>query len=249
MRMRPRGSRTRLTFAIGVLAVALVLLGGGAAAAADEPPTGAAGWESLLGNRPSPQLGSRWIVVLDEPSLATRVAAVGGAATEEQEKAWTRGARQAQREVIGRLALQGVPIEPEHSYYRTFNGFAAPFDARALAIVVKSPDVRGVYAVRAAIPAAVDFERGRPAALERRRAEGRYSAARFLGRGSDGCPPRHRCRSGPPVHSASAVAGSRRSRPGWRRECASEPNFSGKAGASRDGDGGAPCRLRRPGGA
>ena len=128
----------------------------GAAAAADEPPTGAAGWESLLGSRPSPQLGSRWIVVLDEPSLATRVAAAGGVATEEQERAWTRSARQAQREVIGQLALQGVPIEPEHSYYRTFNGFAAPFDARALAIVVKNPDVRGVYAVRAAIPAAVD---------------------------------------------------------------------------------------------
>ena len=39
-----------------------------------------------------------------------------------------------------------------YDYRYTFNGFAAPFDARALAIVVKNPDVRGVYAVRAAIP-------------------------------------------------------------------------------------------------
>ncbi len=155
MRMRRLGNRIHLPAGVALLATALVLLGGGAAAAADEPATGAAGWESLLGSRPSPQLGNRWIVVLDEPSLATRVAAAGGVATEEQEKGWTRSAREAQQEVIGQLALKGVPIEPEHSYYRTFNGFAAPFDARALAIVVKSSDVRGVYAVRAAIPAAV----------------------------------------------------------------------------------------------
>lgn len=156
MRMRRPGKRIRLSLGVASIASVIVLLGGGAAAAADEPPTGAAGWESLLGGRPTPQLGNRWIVVLDKPSLATRVAAAGGGATEEQEKAWTRSARLAQRNVIGQLALKGVPIEPEYSYYRTFNGFAAPFDARALAIVVKHPDVRGVYAVRAAIPAAVD---------------------------------------------------------------------------------------------
>ncbi len=34
-----------------------------------------------------------------------------------------------------------------------FNGFATPLDARALAIVVRDPDVRGVFPVRAAIPA------------------------------------------------------------------------------------------------
>jgi len=156
MHMRLPRNRSRLSLAIASMAVVLILLAGGAAAASDEPTGGAAGWESLLGNRPSPQLGNRWIVVLDKPSLATSVAAAGGVATEEQERAWTRRAREAQEDVIGQLALKGVPIAPEHSYYRTFNGFAAPFDARALAIVVKNPDVRGVYAVRAAIPAAAD---------------------------------------------------------------------------------------------
>ncbi len=38
----------------------------------------------------------------------------------------------------------------------TLNGFATPLDARALAIVVRDPDVRGVFPVRAAIPAEVD---------------------------------------------------------------------------------------------
>ncbi|MEO5634420.1 S8 family serine peptidase [Gaiella sp.] len=156
MRMPRLGSRTHVSLAFASLAIVLALLGGGAAAAADESPSGAAGWKSLLGNRPTPQLGNRWIVVLDVPSLATRVAAAGGVATEEQERSWTRSARKAQEEVIGRLALKGVPIEPEHSYYRTFNGFAAPLDARALAIVAKNPAVLGAYAVRAAIPAAVD---------------------------------------------------------------------------------------------
>ncbi len=124
-------------------------------AATDEPATGAAGWESLLGDRPTPQLGGRWIVILDRPSLASRVAAAGGVATEEQERGWTRSARRAQQEILGSLALEGAPIEPEHSFYRVFNGFAAPLDTRSLAIVVRSPDVRGVYAVRAALPAAV----------------------------------------------------------------------------------------------
>ena len=156
--LRPR-DLARPSVGMAFLAVVLVLLGGGAAAAADEPATGAAGWESLLGDRPSPQLGGRWIVVLDTPSLATRVAAAGGFATEEQERAWTTGARRAQRKVIGQLVLQGVPIEPEHAFYRVFNGFSAPLDARSLAIVVKNPDVEGVYPVRAAIPAAVDPEK------------------------------------------------------------------------------------------
>ena len=65
-------------------------------------------------------------------------------------------ARAAQREVLTRLAFKGAPIEPEHAYYRVFNGFATALDARSLAIVVRDPDVKGVFPVRAAIPAAVD---------------------------------------------------------------------------------------------
>jgi subtilisin family serine protease len=138
-----------------VLAVVALLLVAGASGA-DEPDGSAAGWESLLGDRPSAQLGGRWIVVLAKPSLATHVAAAGGVATEERERGWTAAARAAQREVLNRLAFKGAPIEPEHAYYRVFNGFATALDARSLAIVVRDPDVKGVFPVRAAIPAAVD---------------------------------------------------------------------------------------------
>ena len=157
MRMR-RPPEARRARAVGVAALLVaVLLGvGGTSGAAEQPASGAAGWESLLGDRPSAQLGGRWIVVLARPSLATRVRAAGGVATEEQERAWTAAARSAQRTVIARLAFHGAPIEPEHAYYRVFNGFATPLDARSLAIVVRDPDVRGVFPVRAAIPAAVD---------------------------------------------------------------------------------------------
>ena len=140
---------------MAVLVVAALLLVAGASGA-DQPEGTAAGWESLLGDRPSAQLGGRWIVVLAKPSLASRVAAAGGIATEEQERAWTAAARAAQREVLTRLAFKGAPIEPEHAYYRVFNGFATPLDARTLAIAVRDPDVKGVFPVRAAIPAAVD---------------------------------------------------------------------------------------------
>src|SRR6478736_1304324 len=135
-------------------AVALLLVAG--ASGADQPEGSAAGWESMLGDRPSAQLGGRWVVVLAKPSLASRVTAAGGVATEEQERAWTAAARAAQREVLARLAFKGAPIEPEHAYYRVFNGFATPLDARSLAIAVRDPDVKGVFPVRAAIPAAVD---------------------------------------------------------------------------------------------
>ena len=150
-----RRLRQRRGVAVAVLAIAALLLVAGASGA-DQPEGSAAGWESLLGDRPSAQLGGRWIVVLAKPSLATRVAAAGGVATEEQERAWTAAARAAQREVLTRLAFKGAPIEPEHAYYRVFNGFATPLDARTLAIAVRDPDVKGVFPVRAAIPAAVD---------------------------------------------------------------------------------------------
>ena len=142
----------------GALVSAVLLLAAGAGAA-DDFSSGAAGWESLLGDRPAAQLGGRWIVVLAKPSLATKVAAAGGTATEAQERGWTAAARSAQDDVLARLAFHGAPVEPEQAYYRVFNGFAAPLDARALAIIARDPDVRGVFPVRTALPAAVDLRR------------------------------------------------------------------------------------------
>jgi subtilisin family serine protease len=158
MRRRPEFRRTA-TVAAASFALAALVVVGGASSAGDEPSSGAAGWQSLLGARPSAQLGGRWVVVLAEASLATRVAQAGGVATEEQERAWTATARHAQRAVLTRLASRGAPIEPEHAYYRVFNGFATSLDARALAIVTADPDVQGVFPVRSAIPAAVDPSR------------------------------------------------------------------------------------------
>lgn len=153
------GLRRVRSVGAALLAASALLVAGGASGAADGPALGAAGWQSLLGDRPAARLGGRWVVVLAKPALATRVARAGGAATEEEERAWTAAARRAQRTVIARLASRGAPIEPEHAYYRVFNGFAASLDARALAIVGRDPDVQGVFPVRAAIPAAVDPRR------------------------------------------------------------------------------------------
>lgn len=152
MPRRPSSKSWLLSIALALAATLLV----GGAAGADDPAraTGAAGWQGLLGDRPSPQLGGRWIVVLDKLSLADRVRAAGGTATEEQERAWTKAARKAQADVVARLAFRGAPVDPEHAYLRTFNGFAASLDARALALIERDPAVEGVFPVRAAVPAA-----------------------------------------------------------------------------------------------
>ena len=67
----PRRRELRRVAALALVAAALLLIAG--ASGADEPSTGAAGWESLLGDRPTAQLGNRWVVVLAKPSLASHV--------------------------------------------------------------------------------------------------------------------------------------------------------------------------------
>ncbi len=157
MPMRRQRRLVRSAGSAALVLVALLLVTG--ASGASPTNSGAAGWESLLGDRPSAQLGGRWIVVLRKPSLASRVAAAGGVATEQEERSWTAAARSAQREVLSRLAFRGAPIEPEYTFTRLFNGFATPLDPGSLAIVARDPDVEGVFRVRGAIPAAVDQER------------------------------------------------------------------------------------------
>jgi minor extracellular serine protease Vpr len=146
----PRCSRS----AFAALALVLVLAAGGAAGAA-EAPVGAAGWQGLLGSRPLPQLGGRWIVVLRAPSLADRVRKAGGRATELQMRAWTEAAEDAQRRAIAKLWARGAPVDPEQSYVRVLNGFAASIDPALLPVLERDPAVAGVYPVRAAYPAAV----------------------------------------------------------------------------------------------
>ncbi len=147
----PRRSRK----ALAALAVSLVALAAGGARAAEDDAGGAVGWQGLLGTRPLPQLGGRWIVVLKAPSLAARVRRAGGRATEREMRAWTASARDAQREAILRLAFHGAPVDPEQSYVRIFNGFAAAIDPRLLPALERDPGVAGVYPVRAVYPAAL----------------------------------------------------------------------------------------------
>jgi subtilisin family serine protease len=154
MRTHPRSARA-LTAVSAVVAVLLPLAVGGGAGAADGDTGGAAGWQGLLGSRPLPQLGGRWIVVLRAPSLADRVARAGGRATESEMLAWTQAATDAQRRALTRLAFHGAPIDPEQSYVRVFNGFAAAIDPRLLPALERDPGVAGVYPVRAVYPAAL----------------------------------------------------------------------------------------------
>ena len=137
-----------------MLAVASLLVAGGASGATDAPEV-ASGWLGLLGSRPAPELGGRWVVVLRAPSVADRVLRAGGTATELQMRAWTSAAEVAQRRAIAGLWSRGTPVHPEQTYLRVLNGFAASVDPTLLAGLERDPAVAGVYPVRAAYPAAV----------------------------------------------------------------------------------------------
>jgi len=150
MRTRPRSA-----LALAALGVCLAVALGAAAGAAEDDSGGAAGWQGLLGSRPLPQLGGRWIVVLRAPSLADRVRRAGGRATEREMHAWTAAAADAQRRAIARLAFHGAPIDPEQSYVRVFNGFAGALDPRLIPALERDAGVAGVYPVRAVYPAAL----------------------------------------------------------------------------------------------
>ena len=147
MRTPRAASRSALA---ALVAVAVVASGGAAGAA--ETPVGAEGWQGLLGSRPLPQLGGRWVVVLRAPSLADRVRRAGGTATERQMRAWTATARAAQRRAITGLWSRGAPVDPEQSYVRVLNGFAASIDPMLLPTIERDRAVAGVYPVRAAYP-------------------------------------------------------------------------------------------------
>src|SRR5205809_23688 len=59
----------------------------------------------------------------------------------------------AQKLLISRLGVEGVPVQPEYSYTRVVNGFSAAFDANGLALLERAPEVAGVYPVRPMYPA------------------------------------------------------------------------------------------------
>jgi len=136
--------------------LALLSAGGGQGARAPMPiETGASGWRGFVdGERRAVAVGQRMIVVLRHPSLADEVKAAGGRAGEAQMRQWTAAALAGQKQIGARLSREGVQIVPEFVYSRTFNGFSAALDARALVLLERDPEVVGVYPVRIAYPAA-----------------------------------------------------------------------------------------------
>ncbi|HEY5099618.1 MAG TPA: S8 family serine peptidase [Gaiellaceae bacterium] len=141
---------------VAVAATAAILATGGKSA---EPPSvasaSAESWQGLVGSRPRVEIGQRVIVVLRTPSLGQRVAAAGGAVDIEQEQAWTKVVRSAQRLLVSRLALQGVIVHPAQSFARVLDGFSAAMPPSVIPLVERDPDVAGVYPVRVAYPATI----------------------------------------------------------------------------------------------
>ena len=124
-----------------------------------QPQAARASWRGLVGGpRPEVAVGQRMIVVLRTPSLADRVDAAGGRASEGDQRRWQAAAQAAQQQLIARLGAAGLRLRPEFSYSRVLSGFSAPLDARAIALLQRFPEVEGVYPVRIAYPASLSTE-------------------------------------------------------------------------------------------
>jgi hypothetical protein len=146
--------------AIIALAAMLLAVGFGVSGAKQRSVgSEASSWRGLVGGaRPTVEVGQRVLVVLNAPSLSQRVAANGGVATQAAERRWTRAALLAQRQLLTELSTRGIRPRVEFSFTRVLNGFSAPLDARAVALLERTPEVAGVYPVRVAYPASVSSE-------------------------------------------------------------------------------------------
>lgn len=156
MPTRPRREPGHAAFLllVAVAATGVLVAVGGPSGARGTAPATRANWTGLAGEaRPRVALGQRTIVLLKAPSLADRVARAGGLASGSQEQRWTKSVTSQQKLLIARLAAQGVQIAPEFSYTRVLDGFSAPLDASAIALLERAPEVAGLYPVRPAYPA------------------------------------------------------------------------------------------------
>src|SRR5581483_1151144 len=131
---------------------------------ATSPATPASSWRGLVGDvHASVSLGERAIVVLRAPSLADRLAHSSSPA-QADERHWTSQAHAAQHAVLARLSKHGFAVRPDFTFVRVLDGFSAPLDPRAVALLDADPAVRGVYPVRAAFPATISARAVRRAA-------------------------------------------------------------------------------------
>src|SRR3954447_11896230 len=153
-------SRRSLSARLGLLAVLAVAAAvavatsrGGASttAAAPREPT----WRGLVGGeRVQVPGGQRVIVVLKTPSGAEHVKA-RRFATEVDERRWTAQALASQQQVLTMLAAHGLAGRPDYNFTRVLNGYSAPLDPRAIALLLREREVEGVFPVRVAYPASL----------------------------------------------------------------------------------------------
>jgi subtilisin family serine protease len=161
--MRRRPERILLIVVLVAVAAAAIVLSRGGSTESTVPPA-AFTWRGLVGDvRPVVAIGERQIVVLRAPSVAQHLAKVGFA-TEAQERAWTAQAFAAQQKVLVMLAQHGLGTRPDYSFARVLDGFSAPLDPRATALLDADPAVEGVYPVRAAFPTTLSSKSLSPAA-------------------------------------------------------------------------------------
>ncbi len=147
--------RLSALFLVALAATVLAVTAGALVSARPSPDAEAEAWAGLVGGDPAEVgLGQRMIVVLKAPSLADRVLRAGGRADDRQHRRWTTAAASAQKLFVSKMVLQGARIRPELSFTRVLNGFSAPLDPSAVALLERSAEVEGIYPVRAAFPAA-----------------------------------------------------------------------------------------------
>jgi len=150
-RREPRHA-LKLALVAALTSIVVVAAGGQGASGVGNGPI--VRWQGLVGGpRPRVANGQRMIVVLSAPSLADRVAAAGGRATDAQERNWTRAALDSQRALLFKLGVQGVSVRPDFRFARVVNAFSATLDPRAVSLFERDPGVAGVYPVRTAYPA------------------------------------------------------------------------------------------------
>jgi minor extracellular serine protease Vpr len=157
--MRPSRSRA----AAAALGIAVAIAVGAAGARAQEPSATAldeAGWQGVLGVRPSVSTAQRFVVLLRSPSLAARVRTAGGLASEEEMRGWTDAIVRQQEQFLARMAAAGARMNVEYRYARVVNGFSARLDPTSLELLERDREVAGIYPVRIAYPAQSTEEGG-----------------------------------------------------------------------------------------
>ena len=122
-----RTPRSRRAFALAGLAVVAALVVGTVGARGQEGPSSIdeADWQGVLGVRAPVSTAQRYVVLLSPPSLADRVRANGGEATEQEMVGWTTAAVAQQEQFLARLSAVGARIAPEFRYTKVVNGFSA----------------------------------------------------------------------------------------------------------------------------